>query len=444
MKTIASDSLYLVVGLGTTGLSCVRHLAARGKQVAVTDSREQPPTYQALLAEFPQVPFYAGFREEVFAAAATLVVSPGVPLSTPEIQQAIQQGKAVTSDVELFLAEHRGKVVAITGTNAKSTVTDWLGEALKRAGRSVVVAGNIGTPVLATLDTAYEIAVLELSSFQLELIRRLSADVAVVLNISEDHLDRYASMAHYVQAKQRIYFGCRHALFNRDEPLTQPLLPAAVPQTSFGLSAPDLAAYGMRESAGQTCLAQGFTELLACQEISLLGRHNALNALVVLALADALENPREATFAALRDYSGLAHRCQKLATLAGVTYVNDSKATNVSATMAALVGLAVVGPPSIHLLLGGQAKGQDLSPLVPCVERHCRTVLVYGQDQAEFLALIARAEPCVDLKDAFNRARSVARAGETILLSPACASFDQFADYQKRGEAFAALVEDCA
>lgn len=440
MSLIAADTHYCVVGLGVTGLSCVRYLSAHGKSVSVVDSRFVPPGLSDLQRDYPEVPFLGGeFNVDVLTRATHLVMSPGVPLATPAIQQAIAAGVRITSDIELFLSQFNGKVIAITGSNAKSTVTRWLGDALINGGYKTLVGGNIGNAVLDCVDQDYDIAVLELSSFQLELLKNTSADVATILNLSEDHMDRYANMASYQQAKQRIYFGTRFALYNRQDILTQPLVPAHVTVRSFGLNEPDLKDYGIRVVNGKEYLAHGLKNLMPISEISLPGYHNVINALAVLAMADAVGNSREATLATLTQFAGLPHRCQRVAEQDGVVYYNDSKATNIGSTLAALNGLASA-PANIHLLLGGQGKGQDFSPLIQACEQHCKSVTCYGEDGEALHQLIAGSRIVASLEQALRVAQTQAVSGDIILLSPACASFDQFDNFEHRGRCFVEWV----
>lgn len=441
MTMIAADKTYLVVGLGLTGVSCVRYLRAQGKYVEAIDSRTNPPGLANVQAEFPDLKIHLGFEASVLSTADVLVMSPGVPLADPAIQQAIQTGADICSDIELFLQEFSGKVIAITGSNAKSTVTAWLGEALDNGGNKTLVAGNIGVPVLDTLGDAYDIAVLELSSFQLELLTKVNASVACILNVSEDHLDRYASMAHYVQAKQRIYFGASQVVFNRLDALTQPLVPDSTPKTSFALNEPDLNHYGLREQGNQTWLAKGFDPVLPVSDIALPGWHNVINAMAVLALADLAGNDRRATLQALTAFAGLPYRCQPIAEHQGVRYINDSKATNVGSTVAALEGLVSSQGANIFLLAGGQTKGQDLSSLTAVFEQTCKGVYAYGEDGHRLQKLSERVQACSSLAEAFAKATSDAGAGDIVLLSPACASFDQFRSFEHRGEVFNQLVE---
>lgn len=441
MSMIAADKKYLVVGLGLTGVSCVRYLQRQGKFVEVIDSRDEPPGLDAFVREFPAIKVHLGLSADVLSTADILVMSPGVPLAEPAIQKAIKSGAVICSDIELFMQAFSGKVVAITGSNAKSTVTAWLGEALRLAGRKVLVAGNIGLPVLQTLDETYDVAVLELSSFQLELLPRLKADVACVLNISEDHLDRYASMAHYIQAKQRIYFGTGFAVYNREEALTQPLLPDSTPKVTFGLNEPDLKDFGLRTQSDGVWLCHGFNPIVAAGDVSLPGRHNLLNALAVLALADAVGNPQQATVEAIKTFKGLPYRCEWIADKKGVRYINDSKATNVGSTVAALTGLVAEQGANIHLLAGGQAKGQDLSPLADILAKTCKNVFAFGEDRLDIGKQFGHPTYCENLEDALKQASDTAEPGDIVLLSPACASFDQFRNFEHRGDVFNKLVE---
>lgn len=448
MTLIAADTHYLVVGLGATGLSCVRYLMAHGKVCSVIDSRQSPPGLDTLRAEFPDVEVtLGGFDTDVMTRADVLVMSPGVPLSTPAVQAALAKGVRLSSDIELFCQAHQGRTVLITGSNAKSTVTSWLADVARRAGTSYVVGGNLGQPALSLLDEPVELAILELSSFQLELVGPLRADVATVLNVTEDHQDRYPSFAAYQQTKQRIYFGCRHAVFNRDDALTSPLLPTGVAQTSFGLGQPDLNQFGVVDHEGEAWLACGRDPWLRASDVALPGRHNRSNALAVMALAQAIGLDREAIIEALREFKGLPHRCEPVGSINGVQFVNDSKGTNVGATLAAVEGLGRDHPGRLILLLGGQGKGADFSSLNEPVARLCKSSWVFGQDQAQIAAALsggasANTIHCVDtMEQALTGAEAEAISGDIVLLSPACASFDQFNDFQHRGDVFRSWVE---
>jgi UDP-N-acetylmuramoylalanine--D-glutamate ligase len=444
MTLITADTQYLVVGLGATGLSCVRYLQAQGKFCSVIDSREAPPGLDTLRAEFPSVEVtLGGFDADVMARADVLVMSPGVPLSTPAVQAALAKGLRLSSDIELFCQAHQGRTVLITGSNAKSTVTSWLADAVERSGTSYVVGGNLGQPALSLLDTPADLAILELSSFQLELVGQLRADVATVLNVSEDHQDRYPSFAAYQQTKQRIYFGCRHAVYNRDDALTAPLLPTGVARTSFGLGEPDIRQFGVIGHQGEAWLACGKELLLSAREVALPGRHNRSNALAVMALATAVGLDRDATLASIKQFRGLPHRCEPVGSLDGVHYVNDSKGTNVGATLAAVEGLGRDHPKQLILLMGGQGKDADFSSLESPVAQLCKSVWVFGEDQSKIASVLTGdVHRVATMEQALTGARAQAAPGDTVLLSPACASFDQFNDFQHRGDVFRSWVED--
>ncbi|WP_127556400.1 UDP-N-acetylmuramoyl-L-alanine--D-glutamate ligase [Saccharospirillum alexandrii] len=448
MALIAADTQYLVVGLGATGLSCVRYLVAKGKLVSVIDSRQAPPGLDALRAEFPDVEVtLGGFDADVMTRVDVLVMSPGVPLSTPAVQTALANGVRLSSDIELFCQAHQGRTVLITGSNAKSTVTSWLADIASRAGVTFVVGGNLGQPALTLLEEPAELAILELSSFQLELVGPLRADVATVLNVSEDHQDRYPSFAAYQQTKQRIYFGCRHAVYNRDDVLTSPLLPTGVAQTTFGLDQPDLNQFGVLEHDGEAWLACGRDLWIRAKDVALPGRHNRSNALAVMALAQAIGLDRDAILASLKAFKGLPHRCEPVGSIDGVQFVNDSKGTNVGATLAAVEGLGRDHPGRLILLLGGQGKGADFSSLSEPVAQLCKSSWVFGQDQEQIAAVLSAGGQSstvhrVDtLEQALAGAEAEALAGDIVLLSPACASFDQFNDFQHRGDVFRSWVE---
>ncbi|TCS41718.1 UDP-N-acetylmuramoyl-L-alanine--D-glutamate ligase [Reinekea marinisedimentorum] len=441
MKKLDLTKHYLVVGLGVTGLSCVRYLVARGCVVSVIDSREKPANIETLKAEFPNVKVHLGsFDETVLAGADVLVMSPGVPLATPAIRKAIENGAEVSSDIELFLNEFTGKLVAITGSNAKSTVTQWLGETLKAGGNKTLVAGNIGLPVLTAVDEAFDVAVLELSSFQLELLAELNADAAVILNISEDHMDRYDSLVSYRNAKLKIFNGAKHIVVNRDDPQTYPAAGVDAEMTAFGVNDAAASGYGLAEIEGRPYLVRGDQPLMAEADLALPGRHNTSNALAVFALADALANPVAATVSALKDFAGLPYRCQLVGEKDGVRFFNDSKATNVGSVLAALNGLAGTGKKNIILLAGGQGKGQDFQPLKEIVDSACKAVFLFGEDKDKLNRVFPAAEVKNTLAESFAAAVQLADEGDAILFSPACASFDQFANYVARGEAFNELV----
>ncbi len=431
--------VHVVVGLGKTGLSCARYLHRQNIPFMAVDTRANPPGLDEFHREFPGVRTECGeLREETLRNADTLVMSPGVDLRTPAVSRAIAHGVNITGDIDLFAKVAAAPIVAITGSNAKSTVVTLVGEMAKEAGLRTAVAGNIGTPVLDLLNhEPYDIYVLELSSFQLETTFNLNAAVATVLNMSPDHMDRYDSMQAYHRAKHRIFQGCDQAVVNRDDALTRPLLPPTVKVTSFGLGPEESRDFGVIEENGKQYLAFERRPLMAVSELKIAGRHNIANALAALALGHAVELPWEAMLAALRKFPGLPHRCQWVATVDGVPWYNDSKGTNVGATVAAVTGLGANG--KVILLAGGAGKGQKFDELAPVMKRFGKLAILFGEDAdkiAVVLAGVVPVERAESLQDAVARARAHAAAGDLVLLSPACASFDMFDNYEHRGKVF--------
>jgi UDP-N-acetylmuramoylalanine--D-glutamate ligase len=446
VSLITTDKQRIIIGLGQTGLSCARHLRRRGVPFALCDTREGVAAAKAVRTEFPTVELRLGELDgDWLARAGELIISPGVDKRHPAIAFAAAAGVPLRGDIDLFCLEASAPIVAITGSNAKTTVTTLLGEMASAAGIKVGVGGNIGTPALDLLADPAELYLLELSSFQLETTHQLRAAAATVLNVSPDHLDRYDDLQEYVVTKQRIYRGARVAVVNRDDPLTQPLLARGVQQRSFGLDRPDLKEYGLLDHGGESWLARGLEPLLPVAALQLRGRHNLANALAALALAEAVAIPRAAALQALRRFTGLAHRCQWVAQVAGVNYYNDSKGTNVGATLAALEGLGATLPGDAGLILiaGGVGKGQNFAPLAPALRRYARELILIGRDADQIAAEVGAPRPhfASDMVAAVARAKALARPGDLVLLSPACASFDMFSGYSERGQAFIQAVE---
>lgn len=439
----------LVVGLGDTGASCVRWLLENDAEVRATDTRPAPPHALHLTEAFPEVQqTLGGFVPADFTWADLVVVSPGVAVATPEIEAARRAGKDIVGDVELFaraIAGSRAKVIAITGSNGKSTVTSLAGHLCVAAGLDTVVAGNIGLPVLDALaereinGRAPDVWVLELSSFQLETTTSLQADAATVLNISEDHMDRYAALADYATAKAGIFRGCRVQVLNRDDAMTMAMAVPACELRTFGLAAgKDASEWGLLERDGRRWLAKGHEKLFAVDELPIAGLHNAANALAALALCRAIGLKYEPMLAALKTFKGLAHRVEFVAEVAGRTFYDDSKGTNVGATAAALKGFAV----PVVLIAGGDGKGQDFSPLREAVAR-ARAVVQIGRDGPLIEAVLAGACPVLraeTLAEAVGKAYALSQPGDVVLLSPACASWDMFRNYAHRAEVFIAAV----
>ncbi len=423
----------LVVGLGLSGVSALRYLAREGATLTVTDSRAAPAGIEALRAEFAQVDFHLG----AFAAARPLsqfdeaVISPGVSLDEPFVRELAAAGVPLLGDVELFARVVAAPVVAITGSNGKSTVTTLVGEMAKAAGLRVAVGGNLGQPALDLLADDVELYVLELSSFQLETTYNLPLRAATNLNLSQDHLDRHGSMDRYAAIKARIFDHCEFAVVNRDDARVMRHAPQGA--TTFGLDAN--ADYGIDRDQ----LVHRGEPLLALSDLKIQGLHNAANALAAIALADAAGISRRASITALMAFAGLPHRCAFVADTGGVVWLDDSKGTNVGATLAALQGLQ--GP--IVWLGGGQGKGQDFAPLAAPLAEKGRAAVVYGQDAQAIEDAIVGALPVyreADLAASVRRARALAQAGDRVLLSPACASLDQFKNYVERGQRFAEAV----
>ncbi len=442
---IASDQFRIVVGLGKSGMSVVRHLARRGLPFAVADTRANPPELATLKAQYPGVEVRCGELDvEFLCRASELLVSPGLAIATPALQAAAARGVKLSGDIDLFAREAKAPIVAITGSNAKSTVTTLVGEMAAAAGRKVAVGGNLGTPALDLLDDEVELYVLELSSFQLETTDQLNAEVATCLNVSEDHMDRYSGLPAYHQAKHRIFRGARQVVINRDDRLSRPLIGEDVPVWSFGLGKPDFKGFGLLEEGGEKYLAFQFETLMPVSELKIRGAHNQANALAALALGHAVGLPFDAMLQTLRSFAGLAHRCQWVGERGGVAFYDDSKATNVGAALAAIDGLGADIPGKLVLIAGGDGKGADFSALHAPVARYCRAVVLLGRDADVLAAALDGAAPLLrvrTLEEAVQQAAACATAGDAVLLSPACASLDMFKNFEERGRLFAAAVE---
>lgn len=444
MGIIGSDRRILVVGLGKTGLSCVRFLCAQGHDVAVADSRLQPPGLDELSAGWPQVVAHlGGFDGDLFASFSELVVSPGISIAEPAIQQAAAAGARIVGDIDLFSREAKAPVVAITGSNGKTTVTTLLGEMAVAAGLKIAVGGNIGTPALDLLDDAAELYVLELSSFQLETTEKLGAQVATLLNISDDHMDRYPGKTAYYHAKQRVFHGCRQAVVNLDDALSAPMDPTDLADLCFGFNRVNPDNFSTVEDEHGTWITFGLGKLLLTSSLKVIGRHNISNVMAALALGKAVGLPMDIMVRVAQAFHGLPHRCEFVRALDGVEFINDSKGTNVGATVAAIESL-VPDNGKLVLIAGGAGKGADFQSLQQPVLAHCRGVVLFGQDAEQMTAALPEAVPVVraeSLQNAVVQARAVAQPGDRVLLSPACASLDMFRDYLDRGDQFRTLVE---
>lgn len=444
MSLIASDHFRIVVGLGKSGMSLVRFLARQGVSFAVADTRENPPELATLRRDYPQVEVRCGELDvEFLCRADELYVSPGLALATPALQAAAARGVKLSGDIDLFARNAKAPIVAISGSNAKSTVTTLVGEMAVAAGKRVAVGGNLGMPALDLLSDDVELYVMELSSFQLETTHQLGAEVATVLNVSEDHMDRYSGLPAYHLAKHRIFRGARQVVVNRQDALTRPLMSDGLPCWTFGLGAPDFKAFGLREENGEKYLAFEFQNLMPVRELKVRGAHNQANALAALALGHSVGLPFDAMLSSLRTFTGLEHRCQWVRELDGVSYYNDSKATNVGAALAAIDGLGMDMDGKLVLIAGGDGKGADFSGLRDSVTRYCRAVVLIGRDADLIADALGDAVPQVraaSLDEAIAQCRALAQPGDAVLLSPACASFDMFKNYEERGQLFARAV----
>ena len=444
------DKSVLVLGLGETGLSMVRWLSAQSAHLRVADSRSAPPGLTEVGQYVPAGQIYCGnFNDALFDGIELIAISPGVPLRDPAVAKAVARGVAVVGDIELFAQslpkDNRPHILAITGANGKTTVTSMVEHLCKAAGKDAVAAGNISPAVLdVVLERGVnqpEVWVLELSSFQLETTYTLNADAATVLNISEDHLDRYADMDEYSAAKARIFSGCGVQVLNRDDERSMGMARKDCRIITFGLNLPGTESdFGIESIEGETWLMQGSQRLLKASELQVAGTHNVANALAALALSRAIDFPMPALLDALRSFKGLPHRVERVAEFDGITYYDDSKGTNVGATIAALQGLGC----KAVLIAGGEGKGQDFTPLNPVVAQHARAVVLIGRDAPLIGAAlngcgvdVLRAE---DMNDAVRLAAHLAQSGDAVLLSPACASFDMFRNYEHRAEVFVEAV----
>ncbi len=474
----------LMVGLGKTGLSVVRYLRALDEAVVVVDSREAPPALAILKKEYSDVECFTGsFKKNLFAKAHRIIVSPGVALTEPALIKARNNNIEITGDIDLFAHEVNAPVIGITGSNGKSTVTTLVALMATQAGVNAVAGGNIGLPALDVLDDNVDLYVLELSSFQLESLQCLPMKAAVVLNLSADHLDRYEDMTAYAMAKQAIYKNAEIWVLNKDDSLANQVKTHdkktsasnhlrftlnAAEDNEFGLCRSDMDTSAIRSSvdgeetqkkvaARPDYLCYGKQSLIAVDKLKIKGLHNIQNALAALALGKAAGLPLDSMINTLKEFKGLSHRTQFVAEINAVTFINDSKATNVGAAIAALVGL-----PGKHVLIaGGDAKDADFSELAAIVEQHCRAVVLIGKDAIKIKAVLPDTITVEMVDDGFRdgryfakrqdgnaimsaavvTAQSLAQTGDTVLLSPACASFDMFDNFEHRGDVFIAAVE---
>jgi UDP-N-acetylmuramoylalanine--D-glutamate ligase len=449
----------LVLGMGETGFSMAKWLSRMGASVRLTDTREAPPYLEALKQALPDAVLSTGtFLPEAFSGIDIVAISPGVPLAEPMVQRAIKEGVPVVGDMELFalaikqLNTSKPRILAVTGSNGKTTVTAMVGAMVKKSGWDVEVAGNIGPAVLDALMRRHDLEklpqawVLEVSSFQLETTQNLDSDAAAVLNLSEDHFDRYVGMEDYAAAKARIFLGGPGGgvqILNRDDAKVLAMALNGRKRMTFGLDLPvGNNDFGLlRENEENIWLAQGETRLMKTSELGVTGLHNAANALAALALCRAIDLPLEPALQALREFRGLPHRMEKVAAFNGITFYDDSKGTNVGATVAALNGMT----QSVVLIAGGDGKGQDFSPLARPIAEHARAVVLIGRDANKIVNAISHSgvplHHATTMEEAVQKSFVLAKENDVVLMSPACASIDMFKNYIHRAETFIAAVK---
>jgi len=450
MSTPRKASCAVIVGLGRTGLSCARHLRSLGWRIAITDTRVKPPELERLREQFPEVAVSLGGLDlRLLEDAMCVVASPGVSLKEPFFIEAAARGLEIVGDIEMFARAVDAPVVGITGTNGKSTVTTLVGRMAHRAGIRARVGGNLGEPALDLLaaaradPTSTQLYVLELSSFQLDTTSSLGLQAATVLNVTPDHLDRYSSVGEYADAKARIFARCDTAVINLDDPLVVAMPRPGQRTLGFSLRASIGADYAVATLNGDWWLTRRSEPLMKVSAMKIKGLHNAANALAALALGEALGLPVPAMLAELGEFPGLPHRSQWVADVNGVTYINDSKGTNVGATLAAVGGMK--GP--LVMIAGGDGKNQDFAPLADAFRGKVRHTVLIGRDaRAIALALqgVGTLEFCGTMEEAVRAAARAAQPGDIVLLSPACASLDMFRDYTHRGAVFSQAVKELA
>ncbi len=440
--SLNKSSKVLIVGLGKTGFSVAKFLQQYGIQFAVIDSRNKPPMNDALIQAYPDTAiFTGGFDKSAFDVATHLVVSPGVSLQENSIQKVIQARTKIVSDIDLFACATDQPIIAVTGSNGKSTVTTMLESMGNRSAIRTVAGGNLGIPALDLLDESVELYVIELSSFQLERTSALNAKAATVLNISPDHLDRHHTLAGYIEAKQKVFSGNGRMILNEDDAIVKDMVVANREFISFSLQTNT--GFHLEERLGEIYLMDGTSPLMKQKELPLEGMHNVANALAALALGKTVGLDMQSMCRALRDFKGLEHRMQRVAKVKGVTWVNDSKATNIGACVAALQGCQ----EKIVLIAGGDAKGAEMTELIPVIKEKTKCVVLIGKDANKIELAINGCVPSYQaktIKEAVQIAAELANAGESVLLSPACASMDQFKNYQERGDKFMAAVLELA
>lgn len=447
MTSIDNKFDLVILGLGKTGISCVRFFSNKTKTIAIVDSRFEPPGLEIIANDFPDIPLYLGsFNEEILCSANELIVSPGIAINEQSIKQAIKAGVRVIGDIELFCQHVSKPIIAITGSNGKSTVAILFSKMIEASGKSVELGGNIGTPALDLfLKQEPDYYVLELSSFQLETTKSLNAIAAVVLNITEDHMDRYSNFKEYAFAKQRIYAGTGTMVINLDDDIVAAFTRNNRKTICYTTKGPGKNAFGIRVKNGNSYIVYGESDLIAITDLGIRGKQNISNAMAALALGTTINLPIESMLSVLQDFQGLPHRCQWISNINGVDWYNDSKATNVGATCAAIESLA--GNNNMVLIAGGEGKGADFSKLAEVAAGRVKATILMGSDAnrlANVLKGIVDIYFALDMNAAVKLAYGISAAGGIVLLSPACASFDMFEDYQQRGVEFIEAISRCS
>ena len=434
----------VIVGLGKTGLSCFRYLSNQGLNVAITDSREEPPELLELKTEFESASVYLGqINEQVLLVSDQIILSPGVSLDNKSIKLSIENNIPVFGDIELFCQKAQAPIIAVSGSNGKSTVTTIVAEMTRLAGLKTYVGGNIGIPALDLLsDSTPDLYVLELSSFQLETTYSLNAHASAVLNVSPDHMDRYSSFKDYVNTKKRIYSGQGLMVLNKDEEYIHSIIDSKRDTIYFSLGAPEGENFGLINHNNEVWLSQGNEKIINKNQLKIKGEHNISNALAAMALAGSVNVPTNIMADVLKNFTGLEHRCQLVREIDNVSWYNDSKATNVGACIASITGLCELG--NIILIAGGDSKGADLSGLNPIVKKYIKRVFLFGIDAnklADVMGSDVDKEFVNNMNEAVKGASKIADPDDIVLLAPACSSLDMYKNYQQRGDAFISAID---
>jgi UDP-N-acetylmuramoylalanine--D-glutamate ligase len=436
---ICDQKKRIVVGLGLTGQSYIRYLNNLGLKFSVVDNRESPPNIKKIKDEFPSLDLYLGKKySSLLGHADEIYLSPGISINDPFLSEAKQNSVKIINDIDLFVGLVSAPIVLITGSNGKSTVTQLVGMMAKEAGINAQVGGNIGRPVLDILSEDCELYILELSSFQLEMCSNLSSLVSCILNITEDHLDRHGTLQNYINIKKKIYKNSNTCIFNRDDSSTYPSIDSNN-SISFGLDKADKNNYGLIKDNDATYISKGEIKLINKKILSLSADHNVLNIMSAVAIARSLEINITSITSAINKFNGLPHRCEKVAQISGVTFYNDSKATNIGATIAAIKGFAKNLTGKLIILIGGRAKQDDFSKLFFLLETINHQLILFGESVEKILSFSKSSRNYIfadTIQSATDVAFSESKYGDIVLLSPACSSYDMFSSFEERGDVF--------